>query len=708
MSNARNPILESVRIIPRDGGFLDRKLGARGEVFFDQEDNTLRLYDGTNPGGIPLLRADLENVEGVIGAALGDNPPTGETVRPGTLWFNTANGRLYVLYNDGNSVQWVQPQTPSFGSGGGGGGGGSGTVSSGIQNRLAFYSSSGTTVDDLPEIEWSANRLSIDGSFSATGQKNYLRFHWENLSDLNSEAPAEDWHGMIAHVHATGRVYFAHAGVWNALANFEDLAAASASFNTISVSGQSNIVADSASDTLNLVAGPNITITTNSSNDSITISATSSGGGAGGVSTGAINRLAYYAATGNVIQDTGSNLTWNGSALSVLGAVNATSFSGNGELLTGLTKTAFSTITVTGQPNVVAEAVQDTLSLIAGTGITITTNATNDSITIGSSIAIPNSFSTVSVSGQSNVVADSTTDTLNLVAGSNITITTDANTDSITISAATSSGGGAINDLTDVTISSPQLGQVLKYNGTIWINDSDATAGGTTNLNDLGDVTISLPSTNHVLKYNGTTWINAPEDAVSVNSFSTISVSGQNEISADSSSDTLTVVAGSGISITTNSSTDTLTISSTVSGGSTTFSALTDATSASLTVDKFYLPAITKLVVTNNLALAYRFDQYGTVDNPTIYAISGTTIAFDLNAAGHPFQIEDGIGNPVNTGLIHVSISGIVSTGSSAQRQSSGTLYWKIPYGISGGYRYQCTSHAPMVGSISIKAFNAI
>lgn len=51
-----------------------------------------------------------------------------------------------------------------------------------------------------------------------------------------------------------------------------------------------------------------------------------------------------------------------------------------------------------------------------------------------------NSFETIAVSGQSNVVAESGTDTLNLVAGTNITITTDAGTDSITINAA---GGGA-------------------------------------------------------------------------------------------------------------------------------------------------------------------------------------------------------------------------------------------------------------------------
>jgi plastocyanin len=57
---------------------------------------------------------------------------------------------------------------------------------------------------------------------------------------------------------------------------------------------------------------------------------------------------------------------------------------------------------------------------------------------------------------------------------------------------------------------------------------------------------------------------------------------------------------------------------------------------------------------------------------------------------------------------VHVSTAGVVSTGSSAQGKDSGTLYWKIPDVISGSYRYQCGSHAGMVGNISIKNFGSI
>lgn len=60
-----------------------------------------------------------------------------------------------------------------------------------------------------------------------------------------------------------------------------------------------------------------------------------------------------------------------------------------------------------------------------------------------------NSFTTIAIAGQSNVVADSPTDTLTLVAGSNITLTTNAGTDTITIAA---SGGGSITPEDDQVI----------------------------------------------------------------------------------------------------------------------------------------------------------------------------------------------------------------------------------------------------------------
>ena len=70
-----------------------------------------------------------------------------------------------------------------------------------------------------------------------------------------------------------------------------------------------------------------------------------------------------------------------------------------------------------------------------------------------------NSFATIAVAGQSNVVADSATDTLTLAAGSNITITTAAGSDTVTIAG---SAGGIASVVADTT---PQLGGDLDVNG---------------------------------------------------------------------------------------------------------------------------------------------------------------------------------------------------------------------------------------------------
>lgn len=65
-------------------------------------------------------------------------------------------------------------------------------------------------------------------------------------------------------------------------------------------------------------------------------------------------------------------------------------------------------------------------------------------------------------------------------------------------------------------------------------------------------------TTSQVLQYNGTKFV--PATLSSTSSFTTISVAGQNNVVADSTSDTLTVVAGTAVTITTDDSTDSITI----------------------------------------------------------------------------------------------------------------------------------------------------
>jgi plastocyanin len=195
---------------------------------------------------------------------------------------------------------------------------------------------------------------------------------------------------------------------------------------------------------------------------------------------------------------------------------------------------------------------------------------------------------------------------------------------------------------------------------------------------------------------------------------------------ANTTTDTLDIVGGTDIS--TSIVNDTLTINYTGSGGgagelndlsdvntqglssgSVLYNDTTAFVPTSWSIGQMYMPAITMLYLTENNNTSYRFDQYGSTENPTVYAISGTTIAFDLNGVGgHPFEIQDPTSTPFSTGLVHVAPNGTVSTGSNAQGKDNGILYWKVPFNISGNYRYQCTVHAPMVGAISVKSFVSI
>lgn len=118
-----------------------------------------------------------------------------------------------------------------------------------------------------------------------------------------------------------------------------------------------------------------------------------------------------------------------------------------------------------------ASRAQTEAALVAGSNITITpagTGATR-TLTIASTGGGGNTFSTIAVSGQSNVVADSTSDTLTLTAGSNVTITTDASTDTITIAAAT----GGSPSFGNGSASSPALSPTTDPNTGFYFDGSD-------------------------------------------------------------------------------------------------------------------------------------------------------------------------------------------------------------------------------------------
>lgn len=271
---ANLPIINNLRVVPRDAEFLDRKTGARGEIFYDKDNNTIRLYDSQIVGGLPLARGDLTNVTNAIFAAkataagVGGGSGSGSievsqtapsTPEEGTIWFNSTNGTLYVYINDGDSNQWVQPVL------------GYPAIPSNLQDlsNVTIASPSADQVLKWNGSAWinaaapaagldqAAVRSSVsvgtegtaagDGAVSydnGTGVFTYTppllnsltvsgnldmgsnditttgKIYYSNVFATEGDLPsATTYHGMFAHVHGTGKGYFAHAGAWTKLAN---------------------------------------------------------------------------------------------------------------------------------------------------------------------------------------------------------------------------------------------------------------------------------------------------------------------------------------------------------------------------------------------------------------------------------------------------------------------------------------------------------
>jgi hypothetical protein len=101
-------------------------------------------------------------------------------------------------------------------------------------------------------------------------------------------------------------------------------------------------------------------------------------------------------------------------------------------------------------------------------------------------------------------------------------------------------GSNNLDDLSDVTLGTLTSGEVLKYDGNEWVN-------GSNNLDDLSDVTLGTLTTGEVLKYDGNEWVNgqAPstltiQDDYGINASTIDLVSQQLVLVSDNGSNTIT------------------------------------------------------------------------------------------------------------------------------------------------------------------------
>ena len=759
MSSQFSPVVDRIRIIPRSDDFLDRNVGSSGEVFYDKQSNSLRVYSGKDQGGFTLLTsgnlsqnlidagiAVLERAvtvgEDTVAAQAsgvfyidGVEKPVLNLVRGLTYIFDqsddtnktygglyhplmfstTENGALVeggghynvgVVYlidddpvsmadyvskftlattrkvlltvksvtpaqiyywchfhlNQGNSLNVSDPGTGSYNAL---------TDKPTIPTDVADLTDTGSLLFDNADAIAAITGSNLDmgsNDITTTGKIKFSNVY-DNLVDLPS---ATTYHGMFAHVHATGAAYFAHAGAWVQLANHDDLGSGGGSgdtFKTI-VSDDGQTIASGES-TLNVLGGTNIAtaIATDTSNVTINLSS---------FSVDFLNDVD----TTTVAPTTGQVLKWDGA------------------------KWAPGTDATTGGAGTDA----DTLDGFDGSYYLDYGNFTNTP-----TVATLTSFSVGN----------------ELVASGNGAISYDNSTGVFRYTPPTAVGIGAItaetNDLTSAVVwaSVPNdyitQSSVVQHQSALSITSDQITdrsdeiifvgddstgssvpVGSTIQFTGSGGASVQVS--------NGVVTIAASGGGAASNSFATIAADGNNIVAA-SATDTLILTPGSNVTFNVDTGAKQITINSSATGGATDFDDLQDVTTAALKVDLIAEPAIARLDVSASQTNGYRFDSHYSTLNPTIYAISGTTIAFNLNSGtmgSHPFQIQDNTGTQYDTGLVHYTPSGTKSTGSNAQDKTSGTLYWHVPFGISGNWRYQCTSHSAMVGTITVKAFNAL
>lgn len=384
-------------------------------------------------------------------------------------------------------------------------------------------------------------------------------------------------------------------------------------FETIAVSGQTNVVADSATDTLTLVAGTNVTITTNSAADTITINA--AGGGAGGTPGGSDTQVQFN---------------------------DASSFGGDAGLVYNKTTDTLTGINVAATTITATTVTADTLQT-SGTGIPTFTSASNIILDAANAVVLQRTPLRLGSFDQ---------DGINSLSPNPGDVVYDQNAGDMVFwngSAWVGSGQqfGFSIGADDSTMQVVSKGESIKIAGGTGITTSSDTEGnitinrGNMDLDDLADATITTPSAGQYLKWNGSAWVN---DTISA-----------------------------GISISTPAAGDMV-----YYNGS--------AWAATQGPVYYY-------TVTSNGSSSYRFAGPGvtsTADNPAFTLYKGATYIFNnTTGSGHPFAIRTGSGGSSFT----EGVSG----------STTGTQIFTVPHEPSDtSLVYQCTIHGGMVGNLTI------
>ena len=251
-----------------------------------------------------------------------------------------------------------------------------------------------------------------NGNLDLYNKPHKVTFYYDTKANLDAVSPST-YHGAVGHAHDEGALYYAH-GSWRKLladtsggtiTNYTDPLAPYVYANNVTNSETSDYVLKTNAD------------------GTYTWVAQSGGGGGSYANTDVDGHLNVSTAQSNeVLQWSGSDYQWV--ALPSGGGSSANTFG---------------TIAVSGQTSIVADSATDTLTFVAGSNITLTTNATNDSITIaaaggGGSNSInlnsadagvidvaADSFAFIDANDSGNTKKESIADLVTAIAGTNIT-----------------------------------------------------------------------------------------------------------------------------------------------------------------------------------------------------------------------------------------------------------------------------------------------
>ena len=458
-----------------------------------------------------------------------------------------------------------------------------------------------TTLSTLGNADIDGN-LDVDGnteldalnvSQPATFQSTITGISGENkipslYSNMGSLPNPSTYHGMFAHVHATGRGYFSHAGGWYELVNKE-------TSGTVGTGTETYNVGD-------LTATTSLSVGTNSPANEIhvrksgnaEIQVTSDNGIAGitvGRESGTSNTANAEIRFGGGLGATYSSATSfdlinydTGNFNYHLSAANSGSVQGDFHWHKGL-NSRLMTLTNTGRLGI-GETEPTTTLYVSGVSTVTGASFVGGTLSVGGGGIIEGSLSVggnINLTGSGGALNGNMNGTLtgtllgNVYSNSGVStfsrigINTDYGLQNFEIDGTRANAAfftlGVGTTLPESAVDFRTAGELINR----FMLPPSATSTEKSQIQAENGGVIYNTTTNKLEVYSGGSWTaleaNSGGGEVNQNAFSNVAVSGQGTLVADAKTDTLTIVAGTNITITTDEDNDEVIINSTGGGG---------------------------------------------------------------------------------------------------------------------------------------------